>query len=106
MIDAELAKDEIGRAVQAALLGMDGFTVEYSEQLAACTAADRDRLVLRAAVTYLVANGLITVASVASFGQWLPFGLEPPFADDLRAAVEQGVENLRKINAELPGQSR
>lgn len=101
MIDPQPTREAIARATHTAMLATTGFIGEQRQQLQACTPATRDALLVQFALTHLASYGLISIADAEQFEGWLPLELEPPFADDMLAAVREGVENQARINAAL-----
>lgn len=65
------------------------------------TPAARDSLIVRAAISHLVALDLITVADPEDFERFLPVEVPAPFDDDLRAKITEAQTEKRRILAWL-----
>jgi hypothetical protein len=100
VIDIEQTRTAINDAVYAAVLGTLGFTSDHRAELAACTPATPDALLLQAALAYLFGNGLIK--AVDREEDWLSTDIPEPFAGDLVTEIRAGVEHQRRINAAIP----
>ncbi len=97
--DPEVLLAAIERALSYAVLparffAMTGLTAPMSP-------ADRDALLLRFAVTWLVSNGLVAVGPPEVFKRWLSNELAEPFARDVMPRVRDAVEHLAGVTAAL-----
>ena len=83
-----MAWGKVDRVVRAAYLVVPGWVLDV---LGRVTAADRDALLLRYAVSWLVANELVTVAEPAAFERLLAMELPEPFAADMWERLQEAV---------------
>lgn len=86
--------DDLTRDVRAAA---HGFLSQHRPDLALCTAAARDGLLVRFAVAYLVSAGLVTPAPARHSG-WLALELEEPHASAMAAALLEAVEQRARFD--------
>jgi hypothetical protein len=83
-----------------AMFAAGHFATTNQTALDYCTPAGRDALIIRCAVAYLLANGLITVVPEAT-EQWLPDQLEGPYASHLQEKLKEALASRASIDAAL-----
>lgn len=88
----------IDALTRCAGLAVHDFLSEYRSDLGLCTAAARDRLLVRFVVAYLVSAGLVKPASAGPPG-WLALGLEEVYASAMAGAVAEAVEQRARFDA-------
>jgi hypothetical protein len=94
-----------------AVLGTGGMALHHFESgslsvLDRCTQADRSSLTARYLITWLAANGLITVSPPAAFEQLFALDLPEPYAGEMATRVQEAVERRARFDrmaAEMSG---
>lgn len=93
-IDARVVpnvEEDVKLALDAVLVAITNFTAQYGDRLNLCTASSAQRLVMRFALTYLVSEGLVTVAAEGAYERFLPLELSEPHAAAIARQVDEAV---------------
>lgn len=104
MIAAALS-ETIDRLTRDVALPTHSFVSRHRQDLAQCTEAAREGLLVRFVVAYLVSNGLVAAAP-ARHRVWLPLDLEEPHASALDAALAEAVEQRARFDASARAMDR
>lgn len=84
---------------QTATLAVDGFCVRNRDALSAVTEASRTRLIVDAAIGYLLAEGLIQATDPEPDpDRWLALDLPPHLEPDVASALRE----YRRVQGALP----
>lgn len=95
-MDVDRTRAQIELATQTAHLGVGSWLHERRHLFGVTdtdvpATATRDSVLIHAALTYLAANGLVTIADDSQFSDWLTSGFDPPWdtimAEQLVATV-------------------
>lgn len=79
----DMTRADVDMVVGIAGLATHGFASRFRKALAECTETDREALMLRFAVTWLLANGLVVTAPDGAFEQMFSLNLPDEFAGDV-----------------------
>lgn len=88
---------DVERLLGAVSVPACGFALRQGQ--GSMTAADRDGLLVRFVVTWLLENGLVSVAAPEAFDEWFTMDLGEPFAGDIAAKVQEAVARLARFDA-------
>jgi hypothetical protein len=84
-------REDVDAAVGAADLATHMFVARFGRDLKHCTEADRDGLLVRFAITWLLANGLVVTAPDSAFEQLLPLDLPAELAGDVGGKLHEAI---------------
>lgn len=79
---------------------------DHRVELGRLPQAIRDRVLLRAALTFLLARGLVTPTPALTAAGWVPLDIPEPFHGDVVAAIREAVAAQERIEAALPQRGR
>lgn len=78
----EQQRADIGRALHVAIFAVDNFVMDEGSNLEYVTNAARTRLIVEAALAYLVSNELVTVAPDEQWPDFMPMNVPPELKPD------------------------
>lgn len=84
---------DIRRALHVAIFAVDNFVMDERSNLEYVTNVARTRLIVEAALAYLVSNELITVTPPEGWPDWVPSRIPPELKPDVagEACRAQGI---------------
>jgi hypothetical protein len=85
--DAALVTDDVMMALAAVTPVVDTFALDHQVGLDALTQHQRNELLVRVALTFLVDQGLASVAPEGAFDRPLPMRLGQPHAEHIKNVV-------------------
>jgi hypothetical protein len=94
-----LVREDVERVLGAVGAAVEQFSQGSAASLVRCTPLDRDLLLLRVAVTWLLANGLIVTAPDGAFERMFPVDLADPFAGDVVAKLREYIARRIELDA-------
>jgi hypothetical protein len=90
--DIDRIREDIATATRMACMAAGRFAREHRTELAACSPAAREDLVVQAVVGYLLGHGLATIAPGEAWQQFLPGEIAEPYNSDLIEALAEAKE--------------
>lgn len=90
----EQQKADVRRALHVAIFAVDDFVIGEALNLDYLSNAARTRLIVEAALAYLVGNELITVAPDEEWPDWVPSRIPPDLKPDAAGEARRRAQGI------------
>jgi hypothetical protein len=90
-------KRDLDAAVRVAMFAVNSLTLDYREDIQQLPSQAQTRIVVQAALGYLIGESLITVAPEKEWKRWLPVTIADHLRPDISGQLDAHREMVRRL---------